>query len=105
MITTVKSGIARLINGCVSNGMTHVVCSPGSRNAALIIAIDNHPSLTSIVIHDERSAAFYAIGMSQQLKSPVGLGKSRRRADNHASWCVWQTYLFRSRSVRNCFGK
>ncbi|MDB4075531.1 MAG: 2-succinyl-5-enolpyruvyl-6-hydroxy-3-cyclohexene-1-carboxylic-acid synthase [Crocinitomicaceae bacterium] len=73
MITTVKSGIARLINGCVSNGMTHVVCSPGSRNAALIIAIDNHPSLTSIVIHDERSAGFYAIGMSQQLKSPVGL--------------------------------
>jgi len=73
MVTTIKSGIARLINNCVSNGMTHVVCSPGSRNAALIIAIDNHPKLDSIVIHDERSAAFYALGMSQQLKEPVGL--------------------------------
>ncbi|NRA10324.1 MAG: 2-succinyl-5-enolpyruvyl-6-hydroxy-3-cyclohexene-1-carboxylic-acid synthase [Crocinitomicaceae bacterium] len=73
MITTIKTGIARFINVCVSNGMTHVVCSPGSRNAALIIAIDNHPLLTAIVIHDERSAAFYALGMSQQSKSPVGL--------------------------------
>lgn len=73
MITTTKTGIARFIDKCVLNGMTHIVCSPGSRNAALIIAIDNHPRLKSIVIHDERSAAFYALGMSQQLNEPVGI--------------------------------
>jgi len=73
MVTTEKTGIARLVHNCAANGMTHVVCSPGSRNAALIIAIDNHPEITAIVIHDERSAAFYALGMSQQLNLPVGL--------------------------------
>ena len=73
MITTTKTGIERFINNCVSHGMTHIVCSPGSRNAAIVIAIDNHPKLKSIVIHDERSAGFYALGMSQQLNEPVGL--------------------------------
>ena len=73
MVTTEKTGIARFVHNCAANGMTHVVCSPGSRNAALIIAIDNHPEITAIVIHDERSAAFYALGMSQQLNLPVGL--------------------------------
>lgn len=47
--------------------------SPGSRNAALIIAIDNHPEMEAIVIPDERSAAFFALGMAQQLKAPVGV--------------------------------
>lgn len=73
MITTSKSGISRFIENCVSQGMKHVVTSPGSRNAALIIAIDNHPEMEAIVIPDERSAAFFALGMAQQLKAPVGV--------------------------------
>ena len=73
MQTTDKSGISTFINTAVQCGMRHVVCSPGSRNAPLVIAIDNHPEIESIVIHDERSAAFYALGMAQQLNSPVGV--------------------------------
>jgi 2-succinyl-5-enolpyruvyl-6-hydroxy-3-cyclohexene-1-carboxylate synthase len=73
MISTNKSGIVRLIQNCVANGMRHVVCSPGSRNAPIVIALDNHPEIETIVIHDERSAAFFAMGMAQQLKSPVGI--------------------------------
>ncbi|MBL4862080.1 MAG: 2-succinyl-5-enolpyruvyl-6-hydroxy-3-cyclohexene-1-carboxylic-acid synthase [Crocinitomicaceae bacterium] len=53
--------------------MKHVVCSPGSRNAALVIALDNHPDVETFIIHDERSAAFYALGMAQQLDAPVGV--------------------------------
>lgn len=71
--TTDKEHITTFINACIRNGMTHVVCSPGSRNASLVIAIDEHPALETIVVHDERSAAFYALGMAQELKSPVGL--------------------------------
>lgn len=71
--TTDKEHISTFINACIRNGMTHVVCSPGSRNASIVIAIDEHPALETIVIHDERSAAFYALGMAQELKSPVGL--------------------------------
>ena len=73
MITTSKSGISRFIENCVAQGMKHVVASPGSRNAALVIAIDNHPEIEAIVVPDERSAAFFAIGMAQQLKAPVGV--------------------------------
>lgn len=71
--TTDKEHITTFINACIRNGMTHVVCSPGSRNASIVIAIDEHPALETIVVHDERSAAFYALGMAQELKSPVGL--------------------------------
>lgn len=53
--------------------MTHVVCSPGSRNASLVIALDQHPSIETIVVHDERSAAFYALGMAMELHKPVGI--------------------------------
>ncbi|MDG1334030.1 MAG: 2-succinyl-5-enolpyruvyl-6-hydroxy-3-cyclohexene-1-carboxylic-acid synthase [Crocinitomicaceae bacterium] len=73
MTTSDKEHITTFIHACIRNGMTHVVCSPGSRNASLVIAIDEHPALETIVVHDERSAAFYALGMAQELKSPVGL--------------------------------
>ena len=71
--TTNKPGISALIDECTRHGMKHVVCSPGSRNAPLVIAIDQHPDIETIVIHDERSAAFYALGMAQALSAPVGL--------------------------------
>jgi 2-succinyl-5-enolpyruvyl-6-hydroxy-3-cyclohexene-1-carboxylate synthase len=71
--TSDKEHVTTFIHACIRNGMTHVVCSPGSRNAPLVIAIDEHPALETIVVHDERSAAFYALGMAQELKAPVGL--------------------------------
>ena len=73
MRTTNKSGISAFVNECVKHGMSHVVCSPGSRNAPLVIAFDEHPKITTFVIHDERCAAFYAMGMAQQLNAPVGI--------------------------------
>lgn len=53
--------------------MKHVVCSPGSRNAPFIIAFDEHKEIECYVIHDERSAAFFALGMAQQLNEPVAI--------------------------------
>ena len=73
MKTTNKSGVALFIEECYRNGMRNVVCSPGSRNAPLIIALDEHPEMNTVVIHDERSAGFFAMGMAQRLKEPVGV--------------------------------
>ena len=73
MKTTAKSGITQFIHACLSNGLNHFVCSPGSRNAPLIIALAEHPDVKTFVIHDERSAAFYALGMALELKSPVAV--------------------------------
>ncbi len=73
MLTTNKTGISRFIEIAVEQGMHHVVCSPGSRNAPLVITIDNHPEIETVVVPDERSAGFIALGMAQQLGEPVGV--------------------------------
>ncbi|MEN7549804.1 2-succinyl-5-enolpyruvyl-6-hydroxy-3-cyclohexene-1-carboxylic-acid synthase [Rapidithrix thailandica] len=49
------------------------VLSPGSRCAPLTLSIVRHPDLTTYVIPDERSAAYVALGMSQQTRETIGL--------------------------------
>lgn len=56
---------------CARKGITHAVISPGSRSAALTLAFARHPSISTFVIPDERSAGFVALGMAQQLRKPV----------------------------------
>ena len=68
-----KKGVQILVEQCISHGMKNLVFSPGSRNAPFIIAFDEHPDTKFVVIHDERSAAFFAMGMAQQLNEPVGI--------------------------------
>lgn len=68
-----KKIVQLLINQCFLYGVKHVVISPGSRNAPLIISFDNHPAFTCYSIPDERSAAFYALGMARQLNEPVAI--------------------------------
>ena len=57
----------------VANGVKHVVCSPGSRNAPLVIAFDENPQVCCYVVHDERSAGFFALGIAQMLNEPVAV--------------------------------
>lgn len=73
MVTSSKINVQLIVQQCFEQGMKHVVCSPGSRNAPLVIAFDEHPEIQCIVIHDERSAAFFALGMAQQLVQPIGI--------------------------------
>ena len=73
MKISAKKNVQLFINQCINNGLTHVVISPGSRNAPLTISFNQHPKITCLVIPDERSAAFYALGMAQQLNRPVAL--------------------------------
>jgi len=73
MISSDKKVVQLLLELCVSKGVRKVVFSPGSRNAPLAIAADYHPEIETFVIHDERSAAFFALGLSQQLNEPVAI--------------------------------
>jgi len=50
-----------------------IVISPGSRNAALIIEMTNQDFFNNYSVVDERSAAFFALGMAQQIEKPVVL--------------------------------
>ena len=57
----------------LAKGITHIVISPGSRNAPLILGFVNNPAFNCYSIADERCAAFFALGMAQQLKKPVAV--------------------------------
>jgi 2-succinyl-5-enolpyruvyl-6-hydroxy-3-cyclohexene-1-carboxylate synthase len=68
-----KSIVQAVVNSCLAHGVNDFVLSPGSRNAPFSIALDEHPEANTLVIHDERSAAFFALGMIQQLNRPVAV--------------------------------
>jgi len=73
MQTTSFTHIAELAEIIVQNNITKVVISPGSRNAPLIIAFDSHPLIETFIVHDERSAAFFALGMTDELNEGVAI--------------------------------
>lgn len=51
----------------------YVVCSPGSRNAALLQEVDLYQDFKKLVIIDERTAAFTALGIASVSRKPVVL--------------------------------
>lgn len=58
---------------CYRQGIRHVVISPGSRSAALTLAFARHGGFQMHVCIDERPAGFIALGIAQQIDSPVVL--------------------------------
>lgn len=56
---------------CKLKNIKHIVISPGSRNAPLTIGFTNDEFFTCYSIVDERSAAFFALGIAQQIHKPV----------------------------------
>jgi 2-succinyl-5-enolpyruvyl-6-hydroxy-3-cyclohexene-1-carboxylate synthase len=73
MLTSAKKNVQIIVEQLVHLGLRHVVVSPGSRDAPLIIAFNQHPEIETCVVPDERSAAFVALGMAQQLNNPVAV--------------------------------
>ncbi len=50
----------------VCSGVTQAVVSPGSRSTPLTLALVNHPGLEVVSVLDERSAAFFALGLAKR---------------------------------------
>ena len=71
--TTNKSLVSVLVNTLAAKGLKNVVASPGSRNAPLVIAFERHPNVEVISIPDERSAAFFALGIAQYTDLPTAI--------------------------------
>lgn len=68
-----RQGVAELPYICNAYGINHVVISSGSRCAPLVLSFTSHRLFRCISLADERSAAYYALGMAQQLQKPVAL--------------------------------
>lgn len=71
--TSSKEGVQQLTEAFFYYGITQIVFSLGSRNAPLVVAFANDERFRCFVIPDERSAAFYALGMAEQLQQPVAI--------------------------------
>jgi len=69
-----KNKLAQLVITAVYQfDIKTVVISPGSRNAPLTIGFSNHPNIKALSVVDERSAAFFGLGIAQQTQKPVAL--------------------------------
>jgi 2-succinyl-5-enolpyruvyl-6-hydroxy-3-cyclohexene-1-carboxylate synthase len=68
-----KQHITDLSEICYQCGIKYIVISPGSRNAPLIEAFYSRYKDRCISIVDERSAAYFALGLARYLDYPVAL--------------------------------
>lgn len=62
-----------IVQHCKAKDISNIVISPGSRNAPLTISFTEDPFFDCFSIVDERCAAFFALGMAQQLCKPVAI--------------------------------
>jgi 2-succinyl-5-enolpyruvyl-6-hydroxy-3-cyclohexene-1-carboxylate synthase len=65
-MTSDKKNISLLADIFTKRGFKNIIISPGSRNAPIVISFANNSNINSFSIVDERSAAFFALGMSLQ---------------------------------------
>ncbi|MFM7324913.1 MAG: 2-succinyl-5-enolpyruvyl-6-hydroxy-3-cyclohexene-1-carboxylic-acid synthase [Nodosilinea sp.] len=59
-----------LVGTLVRLGLKTAVVSPGSRSAPLTLALASHPQVEALPILDERSAAFFALGLAKRTGCP-----------------------------------
>lgn len=65
--------IASFVSELVQSGVTDVVVSPGSRSTPIAILLAEHPNLQLHIVVDERSAAFFALGIAKATHNPTVL--------------------------------
>ncbi len=66
-----KPIVRNLIEICAAKGIEHVILSPGSRDAPLIISFNESGYFKCLSIPDERVAGYFALGIAQQTRKPV----------------------------------
>ena len=65
--------VGAFVDELARSGVRHVCIAPGSRSAPLAMTIAAHPRLRTWMHLDERSGAFFALGMARALDEPVAL--------------------------------
>ncbi len=70
-VNTLWAGV--LVDELARCGLRDVCISPGSRSAPMVFQFFAHPDITDYSIVDERSAAFFALGLARATRRPVAL--------------------------------
>jgi len=64
---------ALFVDALVRLGLRHACVTPGSRSTPLALAFAEHPDVTDWVHHDERSSAFFALGIAKVTRTPAAI--------------------------------
>src|SRR5262245_59417677 len=65
--------VGALVDEFVRAGLRHVCLCPGSRSAPLALRLADQPQLKLWMHLDERSCAFFALGLAKAQRQPVAL--------------------------------
>src|SRR5699024_8689006 len=65
--------ISNFVDELSKSGVTDAVISPGSRSTPIAMTLTEHPDIKQWVVIDERSAAFFALGMAKKSSRPVAI--------------------------------
>ena len=94
-----KENVNILTSLLVAHGVKHAVCCPGSRNSPIVHNLNECPDITCYPVTDERSAGFYALGMSQCLQEPVAVCVTSGTALLNLAPAVAEAYYQHARLV------
>jgi 2-succinyl-5-enolpyruvyl-6-hydroxy-3-cyclohexene-1-carboxylate synthase len=72
MITDYKH-VRMLLSLLKQYNIKHIIISPGSRNISIAKSVEDDPYFTCYSVVDERSAAYFAIGVSLEVNAPVAI--------------------------------
>lgn len=75
--------VQKLIDGMIREGLEYAVISPGSRSTPLALVCERHPAIQTWLQVDERSAAFFALGLAKASCRPVVLIATSGSAPAH----------------------
>ncbi|MEP7059505.1 MAG: 2-succinyl-5-enolpyruvyl-6-hydroxy-3-cyclohexene-1-carboxylic-acid synthase [Actinomycetota bacterium] len=62
-----------LVDELVARGMRYACLSPGSRSTPLALALERDQRVQTFIHLDERSSAFFALGIAKVTRQPVGV--------------------------------
>ena len=65
--------LAAFVAELVQTGIKDVVVSPGSRSTPMAMVMAEHPEINIHIHVDERSAAFFALGIAKVTNKPVAI--------------------------------
>jgi len=68
-----KKSVLQLVALLKAHDIMHLVLTPGSRNAPLIHSLATDKDFTCYSVVDERSAGFFALGVTEALNKPVAV--------------------------------
>ncbi len=73
MIQSKSKKVQHLVALLKAHNIKHMVCSPGNRNVQIVHALESDPFFKTYCVTDERSAAFFALGIIEKLGEPCAV--------------------------------